>query len=81
MESLRDPAKYDFQLDQIYFGWNRVTELRPAMTAHACDEKSACPVAQNMEKMLEDLDLKLENTVTTELQKTTLADLIGDYIR
>ncbi len=59
----------------------RVTELRPAMTAHACDGKSACPVAQNMEKMLEDLNCKLENTVTTELKKTTLANLIGDYIR
>lgn len=59
----------------------RVTELKPAMTAHTCDGKSACPVAQNMEKMLEDLNRKLENTVTTELKKITLADLIGDYIR
>ena len=59
----------------------QVTELKPALTAHVCDGTSACPVARNMEKMLEDLNRKLEDTVTTELQKTTLADLVGQYIR
>jgi len=59
----------------------RVTELRPALTAHACDGSSPCPVARNMEKMLQDLNRKLEDTVTSELQKTTLADLVGTYIR
>lgn len=59
----------------------RVTEIKPAMTSHVCDGSSPCPVARNMEKMLEDLNRKLEDTVTTELQKTTLADLVGQYIR
>jgi Rrf2 family protein len=59
----------------------RVTELKPALTAHTCDGSSPCPVARNMEKMLEDLNRKLENTVTKELEKTTLADLLGHYIR
>jgi Rrf2 family protein len=58
-----------------------VTEQKPALTAHVCDGSSPCPVARNMEKMLEDLNRKLEDTVTTELQKTTLADLVGNYIR
>lgn len=58
-----------------------VTEMKPALTAHVCDGSSPCPVARNMEKMLEDLNRKLEDTVTTELQKTTLADLLGEYIR
>jgi Rrf2 family protein len=59
----------------------RVTESRPALTVHTCDGKSPCPVARNMEKLLSDLNQKLETTVTSELQKTTLADLVGHYIR
>ena len=74
--SLARPADQITLLD-IY----QVTELKPALTAHACDKKSPCPVARNMERMLEDLNRKLEDTVTTELQKTTLADLLANYIR
>jgi Rrf2 family protein len=59
----------------------RVTELRPALTAHTCDSASRCPVARNMTRMLDDLNRKLEGMVAAELQSITLADLVGRYIR
>ena len=59
----------------------RVTELKPALATHTCDGSSPCPVAQNMDRLLQDLNRKLEDTVTTELEKITLADLVGTYLR
>lgn len=59
----------------------RVTELKPALATHTCDGKSVCPVARNMDRLLQDLNRRLEDTVTSELEKITLADLVGTYLK
>jgi len=58
----------------------RVTELRPAMTTHVCNAESVCPVARSMDKMLGELNRKLEDTVEKELKGITLADLVKEYV-
>jgi Rrf2 family protein len=59
----------------------RATEHGPALTTHTCDQASPCPVAQCMDRVLGDLDRRLEETVSRELQSITLAGLVGSYLR
>lgn len=58
----------------------RATEHGPALTTHACDGKSPCPVAQTMDRLLADLNGRLEATVARELESINLADLVGSYL-
>ena len=58
----------------------RVTERRPAMTAHACDQDSSRPVSRKIDHSLGELNHKLEDTVMKQLKEITLADLVVNYI-
>ena len=70
----RDPEK--ISLRDIY----QATESKPAMNTHTCDGRSPCPVARNMERVFTNLNARLEGVVGDELSKTTLADLVKDFI-
>jgi Rrf2 family protein len=56
------------------------TETQPVVKSHTPDCQSACPVARNMEKVLSNVNQKLEDTLITELKKTTVADLVAQHI-
>ncbi len=56
------------------------TEKKPALTTHKCDAQSKCPVARNMDGILNDLNRRLESAVEDELGKTTLQDLVAEYL-
>ncbi len=58
----------------------RATESKPALTTHHCDGNSRCEVAKKMEGILKDLNRRLEGAVESELGKTTLADLMAEYL-
>jgi len=56
------------------------TESKPALKAHVPDCESPCPVARNMERLLNTVNERLEDTLTAELKRTTVADLVAEYI-
>ena len=56
------------------------TESKPALKAHVPDCESPCPVARNMERLLENVNERLEETLEAELKRTTVADLVAEYI-
>ncbi len=56
------------------------TESTPALKAHVPDCESPCPVARNMERLLNKVNERLEDTLTVELKRTTVADLVAEYI-
>lgn len=56
------------------------TETQPVLKRHAPDCGSDCPVARSMDNVLANVDRKLEATLITELQKTTIADLVAQHI-
>ena len=56
------------------------TESTPALKAHVPDCESPCPVARNMERLLNKVNERLEDTLTAELKRTTVADLVAEYI-
>ncbi len=55
-------------------------ETSPALTVHNPDCGSVCPVARNMEQVLDKVNKLLEDTLTAELKRTTVADLVAEYI-
>ena len=56
------------------------TESTPALKVHVPDCESPCPVARNMERLLNTVNERLEDTLTAELKRTTVADLVAEYI-
>jgi DNA-binding IscR family transcriptional regulator len=58
----------------------RATEKRPALTTHSCNPHSKCEVARSMDGILTDLNRRLESALETELRKTTLQDLVANYL-
>lgn len=56
------------------------TEDRPAVKAHGCCDKSMCPVSSNMNTLLSDINSRVENAVESELKRTTVADLLTQYM-
>ena len=56
------------------------TETKPPMATHTCDGKSPCVVAQNMGRLLIDLNERLEGVIETELASITLADVLREYV-
>jgi Rrf2 family protein len=58
----------------------RATESRPALTTHACDGESRCPVARGMDQLLLSVNERIERVVETELKQITVADLVSSFI-
>ena len=58
----------------------RATESNPALRVHFPDCESPCPVARNMERLLTSVNARLEDTLAAELKRTTVADLVTEYI-
>ena len=58
----------------------RATESRPALTAHVPDCESPCVVARNMERLLDSVNERLEETLEAELRRTTVAELVAECI-
>jgi Rrf2 family protein len=56
------------------------TESRPALTTHDCCIKSKCPVQAGMRSLLSDINERVEKAVASELKRTTVADLLSNYI-
>jgi len=56
------------------------TETRPAVKAHGCCDTSKCPVQAHMGALLEDLNGRVEAAVGDELKRTSVADLVAQYI-
>ena len=56
------------------------TETQPVLKAHACDDKSRCPVARGMTEMLTTVNDRLEKVLETELKRMTVADLVAGHI-
>ena len=70
----KDPGRITLQ--DVY----RATEKRPALTTHSCNPHSKCEVARSMDGILTDLNRRLESALETELRKTTLQDLVANYL-
>jgi len=58
----------------------RVTESTPVLKVHGPDCESPCPVARNMERLLDSVNERLEEILVAELSRTTVADLVAEYI-
>lgn len=58
----------------------RATESGPALKAHVPDCDSPCPVARNMERVLDKVNERLETTLAAELRRATVADLVAEYV-
>jgi Rrf2 family protein len=58
----------------------RATESQPALKTHACDGKSPCPVARGMDRMLTEVNDRLEKVMESELRRMTVADLVASHI-
>jgi Rrf2 family protein len=72
---LARPAR-EISLAEVY----RAVETSPGLPVHGCDRRSRCAVARNMHKVLADLETRLDGAVTAELEKTTVAGLVADYV-
>jgi Rrf2 family protein len=70
----RSPSK--ITLADVY----RATESRSAVKTHACDSRSPCPVARNMERLLADVNRRVEKVVGDELKRMTVADLVASFV-
>lgn len=58
----------------------QATESRPAVKTHECTDKSRCPVMTGMSSALDDINGRVEGAVAAELKRTTVADLLKNYI-
>ena len=58
----------------------QATESRPAIKTHECRDTSRCPVQAGMSSLLSDINGRLEKVVAAELKRTTVADLLENYI-
>lgn len=58
----------------------QATEKKPGLTRHSCDPQSKCEVARRMNGILNDLNLRVESAVEDELGKTTLKELVAEYL-
>ena len=63
-------------LNDVY----RATESKPALRAHVPDCDSICVVARNMDRLLKKVNERIEDTLAAELKRTTVADLVAEYI-
>lgn len=70
----RKPSK--ITLRDIYLA----TETKPALKTHECTDRSRCPVMSGMGSALVDINGRVEEAVSSELKRTTVADLIKNYI-
>ena len=70
----REPAK--ISLRDIY----RAIVTRPALKTHGCSDTAKCRVQAKMNQLLSDLNQRVEKAVESELERTTLADLLTRYI-
>ena len=57
------------------------TECRPGLKAHECSDMSKCSVQAGMNTLLKDINTRVEKAVESELKRTTVADLIAEYIK
>jgi Rrf2 family protein len=58
----------------------RATETKQLLKVHVPDCESPCLVARRMKHLLDDVNEKLENTLSAEMKQTTVADLVAEYI-
>ena len=73
--ALARPAK-KINLNDVY----RATEAHPALKTHSCDSHSPCPVAQGMDRLLEDVNRRLEHALEAELRRMTIFDLVSNFV-
>mgnify|MGYP003649860661 CR=1 FL=1 len=57
------------------------TECRPGLKTHECSDMSKCSVQAGMNSLLKDINSRVEKAVESELERTTVADLIAEYIK
>ena len=70
----RKPSK--ISLKDIYLA----TESKPGLKKHECCDMSKCPVQAGMNSMLSDINGRIEKAVQSELNQTTVADLLSSYL-
>ena len=58
----------------------RAMETKQLLKVHVPDCESSCIVARRMKNLLNDVNEQLETTLSTELKRTTVADLVTEYI-
>ncbi len=58
----------------------RATESTPLLRVHVPDCESSCVVARRMKDLLDNVNEQLEDTLGAELKRTTVADLVAEYI-
>ena len=73
--TLARPAE-SITLHDVY----RAMESKQLLKVHVPDCESTCVVARRMKDLLDDVNDKLENTLSAELKRTTVADLVAVYI-
>jgi Rrf2 family protein len=73
--TLARPAE-SITLQDVY----RAMESKQLLKVHVPDCESTCVVARRMKDLLDDVNDKLENTLSAELKRTTVADLVAVYI-
>jgi Rrf2 family protein len=58
----------------------RAIETKQLLRVHVPDCESPCVVARRMNHLLDDVNEQLEKTLSIELKRTTIADLVAEYI-
>ena len=58
----------------------QATESGPAVKRHECNDKAKCIVAQNMDKLMESVNDRVEKVVESELKRMTIADLVSNFV-
>ena len=58
----------------------RAIETKQLLRVHVPDCESPCVVARRMKHLLDDVNEQLEKTLSIELKRTTIADLVAEYI-
>ena len=56
------------------------TESQPALKTHECDGKSPCPVARGMDRMLTEVNDRMQKVLESELKRMTVAGLVASHI-
>lgn len=51
-------------------------EARASFKTHCCPDSKGCPVQSNMTRLLDELNERVERAIESELDKTSLADLL-----
>ncbi len=58
----------------------QATERGPGLKTHKSSDKSVCPVAAGMGRMLSQVNNRIEIVVESELKRVTLAELVETHI-